>query len=153
MATSAAYDLAYFDNRSSIVALEPNKKARHASQKKSKLQSFVNGLAKALLGFIILAIILSFIMVRVKLTEMNSTLNSLNDELGILQSENVRLNSELANIASEDKIEEYAHKNGLQEVEFNQIEYFTVDGGDKIEKSDANDGLLGYLGIHIGGDS
>ena len=148
---SAAYDLSLFDDRHpSITTIEPNKKSRYAKRKRSKAQTIINVIFKSVVGIIVVGFILCFIFFRVKLTEMNSVISEKKETLSILQSENVRLNSELSNLASADKIEDYAKKQGLQEVEYNQIEYFTVEGGDRIEKPSNSEGFLESLGIHIG---
>lgn len=149
--SSAAYDLSMFDTRSTpVVALEPNKKAKYAKKKRSRAQSVLNGIVTAALVSICLAAVLFFIVGRVKLTEMNSVINDLDEQLSILQSENVRLNGELCGIASADKIEEYAKKNGLKKVEANQIEYFTIEDGDRIEKTSKTEGFLSSIGILSG---
>ena len=51
----------------------------------------------------------------------------------ILQSENVRLKGEIAEVASPDNIEAYAKEHGMVKVEPNQIHYFSVDSVDRAE--------------------
>ena len=141
---SAAYDLSLFEaKKAPVVALEPNKKVKRQEKRRSRLQTFLTACTIVITISLVLFVFSLMINSRVRLTEMNETLSEMQEELGVLQSENVRLNTELCGIASSEKVEAYAEAHGLQKMEFHQIEYFTVDGGDRIETPQASsDGFL-----------
>ena len=46
------------------------------------------------------------------------------------------MNAELAAKTSAQSVDAYAQEHGMQKIESGQIEYFTVDGGDKVELPD-----------------
>ena len=134
---SAAYDLSLFEARKApVVALKPNKKVKRQEKRRSRIQTIMNVAAIGVAISAVLIVVSLMIISRVRLTEMNETLSDMQDQLGVLQSENVRLNTELCGIASAEKVEAYAEEHGLQKMEYHQIEYFTVDGGDRIETPD-----------------
>ena len=141
---SAAYDLALFETKKApVVALKPNKKVKRQEKRRSRLQTFLSACTIVITVSLVLFVFSLMIISRVKLTEMNETLSEMQEELGVLQSENIRLSTELCGIASAEKVEAYAEAHGLQKMEFHQIEYFTVDGGDRIETPQASsDGFL-----------
>ncbi|MBR3290407.1 MAG: hypothetical protein IKI63_06505 [Clostridia bacterium] len=141
---SAAYDLSLFETKKApVVALKPNKKVKRQEKRRSRIQTILNVCAIGLAVGVVLVVFSMMIVSRVRLTEMNETLSELQENLGVLQSENIRLNTELCGIASAEKVEAYAEEHGLQKTEFHQIEYFTVDGGDRIEAPGASSG--GFL--------
>lgn len=136
MTTSSAYDLSLFskNERGKVISIEENKKQRHEAKRRTRRQTLVS----AVMVIVVVAIVLSALIIAInskaRLTQMNVKLDELNSQLSILQSENVRLNSELTQIASVEKINAYAEKHGLQKMETGQIEYFTVNGEDVVEK-------------------
>lgn len=141
---SAAYDLSLFESKKApVVALKPNKKVKRQEKRRSRIQTILNVGAIGVAVSVALIVLSLMIISRVRLTEMNETLSEMQDRLGVLQSENIRLNTELCGIASAEKVEAYAEEHGLHKTEFHQIEYFTVDGGDRIEApSDASGGFF-----------
>ena len=141
---SAAYDLSLFESKKApVVALKPNKKVKRQEKRRSRLQMFLSACTVVATIGIALFVMSLLIVSRVRLTEMNEQLSEMQESLGVLQSENVRLNTELCGIASAEKVEAYAEAHGLQKTEFHQIEYFTVDGGDRIETPEAtSDGFF-----------
>ena len=135
--SNAAYDLSLFSNgqRGKIVSIEENKKQKREAKRRSLTQTLATVAAVAAVAAVILAVVLGAIVSKVRLTEMNEKISDLDSQLSILQSENVRLNSELTEIASSEQIDAYAAKHGLQKMETGQVHYFTVDGGDRVEKA------------------
>ncbi len=136
--SNAAYDLSLFADEQSgkVISIEENKKQKREAKQRSLLQSLISAVAVVAVVAMVLGVVLMAIVSKVKLTEMNETISDLNEQLSILQSENVRLNSELTEIASADRIDAYAEKHGLQKMEPSQVYYFTVDGGDRFEKTE-----------------
>jgi len=67
-------------------------------------------------------------------------------------SETSRLTNELSAKTSAESVDAFAKENGMEKIESHQIEYITVDGGDKIEVSDpAPDGIFETIGALIAG--
>lgn len=135
--SNAAYDLSLFSNgqRGKIVSIEENKKQKREAKRRSLTQTIASAAVVAVIGAVILTAVLAAIISKVRLTEMNEKISDLDSQLSILQSENVRLNSELTEIASSEQIDAYAAKHGLQKMENGQIHYFSVEGGDHVEKA------------------
>ena len=134
--SNAAYDLSLFadEQHGKVISIEENKKQKREAKHRSFVQTLASAVAVVSIIAVVLGVVLMAIVSKVKLTEMNESIADLDDQLSILQSENVRLHSELTEIASSDRIDAYAEKNGLQKMEAGQVYYFTVDGGDRIEK-------------------
>ncbi len=131
---TAAYDLSLFEPRQPrLVALPQNKKAQRALGRRARAQKIVNAIVATLCGAAVFAVVTMMIVSRVRLTEMNESIDGLNEQLSILQSESIRLQGELAAKTSTESVENYANENGMQKAESYQIGYFTVDGGERIE--------------------
>jgi len=139
--SNAAYDLSLFSNgqRGKVVSIEENKKQKREAKRRSLVQTIASAVAVVLVVAVVLSIALFSIVNKVKLTEMNEQISELDEQLSILQSENVRLNSALTEIASSEQIDTYAATHGLQKMEVGQIHYFTVDGGDRVEKAESTE--------------
>ena len=135
--SNAAYDLSLFANeeRGKVVSIEENKKQKREAKRRTLVQSVASVVTVVAVAAVILSVALMAIVSRVRLTEMNEQLSDLDSQLSVLQSENVRLHSELTEIASSERIDAYAEKHGLQKMESGQEHYFTVNGGDRVEKA------------------
>ena len=139
-----AYDLSMFEEKKpNVVALKPNKKAVRANKRQRRVQSTLNTLATVACITVALAFVLLNIFARVRLTELNNQIEQATEEQQILMSENVRLNAEIAEVASPDNVEAYAKEHGMVKVEANQIHYFTVDSVDRAELP--NSGNKGFF--------
>lgn len=91
------------------------------------------------LSAVVLVLLFTMIWGRVEISSLCSQQTSQEETLAQLQSENVSLESELAQKTSKTKVEEYATKKlGLQKLDKSQIEYVKVDSGStaKVVKSD-----------------
>lgn len=131
---SEAYDLSLFEEKEDkIVELKPNKKAEKAQKKKHKVQSVLNTVTTLFVAVIAVAVMGTMITTRVRLTELNSVMNQKQAELVELQSEYKQLSAQLASKTSAQSVDNYAQEQGMQKAEAGQIEYITVDGGDKVE--------------------
>lgn len=134
---SEAYDLSLFEPKEDkIIELKPNKKLEKVQKRRVKLQSMLNSRPDAFCrchpgdgdrqhdyhpG---------------ALTEQNKVISQKQQELEELKSEYKQLNAELAAKTSAQSVDAYAKENGMQKVESGQIQYITVDGGDKVELAD-----------------
>ena len=132
-----AYDLSMFEEKKpNVVALKPNKKAIRAGKRQRRVQSTLNTLATVACTAVALSFVLLAIFARVRLTELNTSIEEAREQTQILQSENVRLKGEIAEVASPDNVEAYAKEHGMVKVEPNQIHYFSVDSVDRAELPD-----------------
>lgn len=131
---SEAYDLSLFEPKEDkVVELKPNKKAEKAEKKRLKVQSVLNTVTTLFVAVAAVAVIGSMITTRVQLTELNSVMSEKQTELEELQSEYNQLSAQLASKTSAQSVDAYAQEQGMQKAEAGQIEYITVDGGDKVE--------------------
>ena len=137
---SEAYDLSLFESRkSNIVALKPNKKQQKEQRRRARFQAVLNAAVIMFVATAVVTVIGLLIAGRVRLTEMNTEINALRDELNSLQSETITLKNELAAEMSAESVEAYVLANGMQKTENYQMRYISVDSGDRIEKPQENE--------------
>lgn len=73
---------------------------------------------------------------QVQVDELDRQLDSINQQIEVVDSENTRLNMELDSIISLDKVDDYAQNVlGMVKVENYQVSYIDLSGGDAITKS------------------
>lgn len=139
-----AYDLSLFEPKpAKIVELKPNKKMIKAQQKKAKIQSILNTLATLSVAAITVTVLGLMLASRVRMTELDSAINEREQQLVVLQSEKTRLTDELARKVSTQSVENYAQNTlGMQKMESYQIEYISVEDGDKVETAVENSGSI-----------
>ncbi len=138
---AAAYDLSLFENRKArLVALKPNKKEQKSNNRHARLQRLLNVTAYVAIALVALSIIGLLITSNVQLTELNSKIADSKARLSELQSEQVRLESELASKTSIANVNSFAQENGMTVADANQIHYITVSGDDTVTlaNGDAN---------------
>ena len=129
-----AYDLSLFEPKEpKLVELKPNKKLQKVQSRRTKLQTFLNTAMTLSAAVVAVVIMGSMITTRVQLTELNNVINQKQAELEDMQAEYKQLNAALAAKMSAQSVDAYAQENGMQKTEPGQIEYITVDGGDKVE--------------------
>lgn len=134
---SEAYDLSLFESKEDkIIKLKPNKKLEKVQKRRLKVQSVLNTALTLLVAAILVAVVGSMITTRVQLTEQNKAISQKQKELDELKTEYKQLNAELAAKTSAQSVDEYAKAHGLQKADPGQIQYITVNGGDKVELPD-----------------
>lgn len=133
-----AYDLSLFEERpAKIVKLKTNKRLQKEQRRRNAIQSLLNTLATLCVAAIAITVIGTLIVSRVRLTEMDDQINTIKQELVVLQSEKIRLTDELARKTSTKSVEEYAYNTlGMQKLEPSQIEYIVSDNSDKAVVAD-----------------
>lgn len=138
---ATAYDLSLFENKKArLVALKPNKKELKSNSRHQRLQSVLNVTAYVLIAVVALGIIALLITSNVQLTELNSQIAESRARLSELQSEQVRLESELASKTSIANINAYAQANGMSVADGNQIHYITLSGSDTVTVANGDAG-------------
>lgn len=132
--TNEAYDLSLFQKREPrIVALKDNKKAVADKKRRARRQATLNVAAYLTLAILAIGIIGFFITCNVRLTEMNKAIADSQTQLSTLQSEKVRLETELAGKTSAGEIDRYALENGMVPTERSQIYYITAQEADLVK--------------------
>ena len=135
---SEAYDLSLFEERParSLKVVKPSKKAVKEQRRHRRIQAFVNGAVTILVAVVVCAVVGIMIYDRVQITEINDQILQKQEELGILESEEIRLSNELASQTSAEQVDAYASENGMQKIDSYQLHYITVDAGDRLEVAD-----------------
>ena len=152
-ATSNAYDLSMFEaTEPRLRAVKKPKSTGTSDKRKERRDRRFRIITTGIIVVLMAATLIMMIISRVQLTELNDRITEGQEELAILQSETSRLSNELSAKTSAQSVDAYAKENGMAKVESYQIEYITVDGGDKIEVSDpAPDGIFETIGAAIAG--
>ena len=122
--TNAAYDLELFsDRKPRLVEMKNAKKAEEDSRRRAHRQSVLSLMVYLAIAAVAVVLVGYFITCNVRLTEMNKSLVEKQAQLSALQSEEVRLKSEVAGKTSAEKVNTYVQDNGLYPVHSNQIYY------------------------------
>ena len=141
--TNQAYDLERFEAREPrLVALKNTKKVQEDTRRRTRRQSVLNVIVYLALALVAMAMVGYFITCNVRLTEMNKTLSDGQAQLSALQSEQVRLQSELAGLTSAERVNAYAQENGLLPVGSNQIYYIDAEEQDQVSLASEHDTWL-----------
>ena len=134
-----AYDLELFQPREPrLVALNDPKTTRD-TKRRARRQSLANVVVYLAIALVVMGMVGYFITCNVRLTEMNKTLSDGQTQLNALQSEQVRLKSELAGLTSAERINQYAQEMGMQPIDSNQIYYITVNEEDMVTLAEEQD--------------
>lgn len=147
---NTAYDLALFENKKAkLVALKPNKKEQKINHRRKKMQALMNVVTYVLIAAVVLAVIGLLITSNAKLTELNSEIAESKTRLSELQSEQIRLESELAGKTSIANVNEFARENGMTVADSNQVCYISVDGADTVTVATRNGGWMAQIWLSI----
>ncbi len=140
--TNAAYELEYFDNAAQQVDQQPIKKVvRNPQKKNSRLMVKTVGVL-----ITVVAVCSALLYSRAVLTEVGDQITTSNETLEELQSEGVRLKSELDSKLSLDNVEEYA-LNELDLVKMNaaQKDYVTVPPAETVQEEEKEESFWDML--------
>ncbi|MBE6763050.1 MAG: hypothetical protein E7553_01640 [Ruminococcaceae bacterium] len=150
--SSEAYDLSLFETQPRLRAVNSPEKTAEMQEKKERRARNGRLASNIIISVLLVAVFALMIVSRVQLTELNDQISASREELAILRSETSRLTNELSAKTSAESVDAYADEHGMEKIESHQIEYITVDGGDKIEVSDpAPDGIFETIGALIAG--
>ena len=141
--TGVAYDLELFSSRRPhLVEMKNNKKAEADTRRRTRRQSVLNLVVYLAVAAIAIALVGYFITCNVRLTEMNKELMDKQAQLSALQSETVRLQSEVAAKTSTDKVDAYVQETGMSPINSNQIYYIEAKVQDQVSLPDDNGNWL-----------
>ena len=132
-AANRAYDLDLFQPRKPhLVELKNTKKATEDNRRRNRRQSVLNLIVYLAIAALAVVLVGYFITCNVQLTEMNKALSDKQSQLSALQSEAVRLKSEMAGKTSAEKVNAYVQENGLNPINSNQIYYIEASSEDQV---------------------
>ena len=125
--SSAAYDLSTFAPR-------PEEKKTELKVVRTRSQAFVGAFAPRVIFVFVLVMTLASLMVynRVSLNELSSEINSLNGQLAILESENVRYASLLESSVSLRAIAQQAEEMGMVRLDHYRTVHIYLHDGDQV---------------------
>ena len=150
--SSEAYDLSLFESRPRLRAVKTPEETAKQQEKKDRQSRVARTVSNIVIAVLLVAVVAMMIVSRVQLTELNDQISASENQLEILKSENTRLTNELSAKTSAESVDAFANEYGMEKIESYQIEYITVDGGDKIEVSDpAPDGIFETIGAMLAG--
>ena len=131
--TNAAYDLELFsDRKPRLVEMKNTKKVSEDTRRRAHRQSVLNLMVYLAIAAVAVVLVGYFITCNVRLTEMNKALSDKQSQLSALQSEEVRLKSEVAAKTSAEKVNGYVQENGLGLINSNQIYYIEAQQQDQV---------------------
>ena len=142
--TNAAYDLNLFSpqRKPRLVEMKNTKKAEEDSRRRAHRQSVLNLLIYLAVAAVAVALVGYFITCNVRLTEMNKTLSDKQAQLSALESEGVRLKSEVMSKTSAERVNAYVQENGLYPVNGSQVYYIAATEEDQVIVAEQEAGWL-----------
>ena len=128
-----AYDLELFSpRRPHLVEVEGSKKKAEDTRRRTRRQSFLNLVVYLVVAALAIGLVGYFITCNVRLTELNKELIAKQAELSALQSEEVRLRSEVAGETSAEKVDRFVQANGMSPLNSNQVYYIEAEEQDQV---------------------
>ena len=142
--TNAAYDLDLFSpqRKPHLVEMKNTKKVEEDNRRRAHRQSVMNLLIYLAIAAVAVMLVGYFITCNVRLTEMNKTLADKQAQLSALESEGVRLKSEVAGKTSAEQVNAFVQENGLYPVTGNQIYYIEATEEDQVIIPEKDEGWL-----------
>lgn len=147
-----AYEMSLFEpKKAKIVELKQNKKQLQAQKRRARIQKILNAVVAAVISAMVIGVVGITLTSRAQLNEMNSLINEKQQELDSLQEEYKSLKADLDAKISPNAVMDYAENElGMQKIEPHQIQYITVEDGDKVEVNDTEDeNVLQQIGAAI----
>lgn len=141
--TGQAYDLELFRPREPrLVTVQNSKRAQEDARRRNRRQSLVNLVVYLSVALVALALVGYFITCNVRLTELNKEIADGRAQLSALQSEEVRLNSELAGMTSAEQVNAYVQEHGLLPMNGNQVYYIEAHQEDQVSLAEEEEGFF-----------
>ena len=138
-----AYDLELFSpRRPHLVEMEGSKKKAEDTRRRTRRQSFLNLVVYLAIAALAIGLVGYFITCNVRLTELNKELIAKQAELSALQSEEVRLRSEVAGETSAEKVDRVVQANGMSPLNSNQVYYIEAEEEDQVSLPEENGNWL-----------
>lgn len=141
--TGQAYDLELFRPREPrLVTVQNSKKAQEDARRRSHRQSVLNFVVYLSIALVALALVGYFITCNVRLTELNKEIADGQAQLSALESEQVRLQSELAGKTSAEQVNQYVQEHGMLPLTGSQVYYIEAHQEDQVSLAEEEEGFF-----------
>lgn len=141
--TNTAYDLELFSPRQPrLVEMKNDKKAQQDSRRRARRQSILSLVVYLAIAAVAVVLVGYFITCNVRLTEMNKALLDKQSQLSALESEEVRLKSEVEAKTSAERVDAYVQEQGMYPISSNQIYYIEASTQDEVVLPEDNGNWL-----------
>mgnify|MGYP004587874351 CR=1 FL=1 len=151
MNSNVAYDLSRFEVRQRPEEKKPQLQAVHRQKSRVTAARRVSPVIATLTAIAAALICGYMIYTNVMITETCAAITRVNKEITTLQSEKVRLDSELNAIMSRGNIEEKALALGMYRADKLQVECVEVNQGDKVEVLEDTRNIFERIGDFLKG--
>lgn len=132
--TQKEYDLEHFKpHEPRLIALNNSPRAQKKKKKRAKRQKFINAVFYITLLSIFGFLVSSIITNHVRITELNSQLAEKDKQIAIMESEQVRLQSEITALSSPERLQSFAESNGFFSDANTQVYYIVAHDKDEVE--------------------
>lgn len=137
---NAAYDLSKYEN--AAPKLTDGEKSKIVVRKAKPQQS--GSAPKILITAVMAVLVLSLVVYpKVQQATVMADINKLNDQVMILESENVRMQTAIESKSALKAVEDYAvDVLGMQKLDKSQIEYLNIENGNVIEIPEDSENLF-----------
>lgn len=137
---NAAYDLSKYENAAPKLTDGEKSKIVVRRAKPKPTASAPKILITAVMAVLVLSLV---VYPKVQQATVMSDINKLNDQVTILESENVRMQTAIESKSALKAVEDYAvDVLGMQKLDKSQIEYLSIENGNVIDIPEENDNLF-----------
>lgn len=137
---NAAYDLSKYENAApKLTDSEKSKIVVHRAKPRPTASA-----PKILITAVMAVLVLSLVVYpKVQQATVMSDINKLNDQVMILESENVRMQTAIESKSALKAVEDYAvDVLGMQKLDKSQIEYLSIENGNVIDIPEENENFF-----------
>lgn len=137
---NAAYDLSKYENAAPKLTDGEKSKIVVRRAKPKPTASAPKILITAVMAVLVLSLV---VYPKVQQATVMSDINKLNDQVTILESENVRMQTAIESKSALKAVEDYAvDVLGMQKLDKSQIEYLSIENGNVIDIPEENENLF-----------
>lgn len=137
---NAAYDLSKYENAAPKLSDSEKSKIVVRKAKPRPTASAPKILITAVMAVLVLSLV---VYPKVQQATVMSDINKLNDQVMILESENVRMQTAIESKSALKAVEDYAvDVLGMQKLDKSQIEYLSIENGNVIDIPEENENFF-----------
>ena len=137
---NAAYDLSKYENAAPKLTDGEKSKIVVRRAKPKPTASAPKILITAVMAVLVLSLV---VYPKVQQATVMSDINKLNDQVMILESENVRMQTAIESKSALKAVEDYAvDVLGMQKLDKSQIEYLSIENGNVIDSPEENENFF-----------
>ncbi|MCI5946565.1 MAG: hypothetical protein MRZ39_06685 [Oscillospiraceae bacterium] len=137
---NAAYDLSKYENAAPKLTDSEKSKIVVRKAKPKPTASAPKILITAVMAVLVLSLV---VYPKVQQATVMSDINKLNDQVMILESENVRMQTAIESKSALKAVEDYAvDVLGMQKLDKSQIEYLSIENGNVIDIPEENENFF-----------